>query len=396
MAATLPWIKVDTDIAEHPKTKRLGFRLKVRRAHRFIVDLWLWCGKCAPTGRIAGPDAELVLEDAAGWEGDPGAFAQAAIDLGLVDRDGDDLWVHDWDEHNRAHIRKVLSDRLRTARSRAKARVLKQSGDVATEEVMEALVEQDKAVLAAKRALDDFDLSSDGRETVEGESRDHRETVEGEREKENEKKQETTHTLAREPSSTPQPAQDVGQSQPQRPPQPPLVGLEAPPGTEATRPAHGQAPKPVAAPRATEAAKRYPESTLPRVREKWLALKARCPAIADWDEDLVDGPTWMLWDADAQALPLEGARGWDGVMDAIAASPWASGGGANPTWLFARQPPGKPSVPKRLLAGDYRDVVKPPRSGGTGPPKRGGGAWAPAVKFDPQTQHADEDGNVPI
>jgi hypothetical protein len=97
-----------------------------------------------------------------------------------------------------------------------------------------------------------------------------------------------------------------------------------------------------AAPAAKPERQTYPESTLPRVREKYLALRARCPAIADWDEDLVDGGTWTLWDADAQALPLDGPRGWDGVMDAIAASAWARGGGASPTWLFARPPPTSP------------------------------------------------------
>lgn len=114
----LPWIPVHTNLPGHPKAIALGLALKNKRAWTHLVQLWLWAGEHCPTGRVSARSAEALVEHAAGWEGEAGAFFAAASEVGWLDRDADGaVTLHDWDEHNAAHVEKRERD---AARQRAR------------------------------------------------------------------------------------------------------------------------------------------------------------------------------------------------------------------------------------------------------------------------------------
>lgn len=116
---SLPWIQVCTNLRTHPKSMRLGVKLKEPRAYLYLVDLWLWAGEACPGGLVEGSDATEVIEMVVGWEGGPGDFVRAAVVVGFLDVREGALAFHDWDDHNGAHARKMEKDRLRRAKGRA-------------------------------------------------------------------------------------------------------------------------------------------------------------------------------------------------------------------------------------------------------------------------------------
>lgn len=117
---SLPWIQVTTNLRNHPKSLRLGVKLKDSRAYLYLVDLWIWAGESCPAGELLGDDAKAMVELVIGWRGEPGAFADAALEVGFLDAlnvEGGGVAIHDWEEHNGAHFRKQQRDRERYARS---------------------------------------------------------------------------------------------------------------------------------------------------------------------------------------------------------------------------------------------------------------------------------------
>jgi len=120
----LPWLKVSSDLPNHPKSLDLAAELGEPRAWTYVLELWLWCGRSAPDGRIAGKHPVAMVERAAGWTGEPGALAGALERVGLLDRDGEAFQVHDWAEHNAAHQAKLERDRAHAAKRRKESRTV--------------------------------------------------------------------------------------------------------------------------------------------------------------------------------------------------------------------------------------------------------------------------------
>lgn len=106
----LPWIELHVGLPRHPKAKRLGLLLGNPRAWTHMAELWLWCAENCPSGLIAGEDADLLLEDAAGWTGERGRFIEAALRAGFVERTPDGLRAHGWSERAAAHVAKLERD----------------------------------------------------------------------------------------------------------------------------------------------------------------------------------------------------------------------------------------------------------------------------------------------
>ena len=115
----LPWIRVYASLPTHRKALHLGAILREPRAWTHLVQLWLWASEHQPSGIIPGPAAPLVVEQVAGWRGDPGALADALVVTGWLTRDGDALVIHDWDDHQLPHIEKAERDKERVRRWRA-------------------------------------------------------------------------------------------------------------------------------------------------------------------------------------------------------------------------------------------------------------------------------------
>jgi hypothetical protein len=115
----LPWIKLYADLPRHPKARLLGRELGEKRAWSYLVQLWAWCSEFAPDGVVRGRHAGALVEEAAGWEGETGRFVAAAISAGFIEGDAELYRVHDWDEHNEAHLKKLERDRDRQQNRRA-------------------------------------------------------------------------------------------------------------------------------------------------------------------------------------------------------------------------------------------------------------------------------------
>jgi hypothetical protein len=114
MGQGLPWIPVHTNLPNHPKSIALGAAIGDRRAWTYVLQAWLWAAEHAPDGRLSGRNGAVLIEHAAGWTGEPGAFAAAAVDAGFVDKGPDGSFVfHDWDLMNGAHVAKRARDAAR-------------------------------------------------------------------------------------------------------------------------------------------------------------------------------------------------------------------------------------------------------------------------------------------
>lgn len=119
---SLPWIKVHGDLMDHPRALDLADDLDCPMAWAHLVAMWAWCAQYARDGRIVARNPERTAERAARWDGEPGAFVEAAIANGWLARDGDALEVCGWDKHQRAHLEKAERDRRRIQERRAERR----------------------------------------------------------------------------------------------------------------------------------------------------------------------------------------------------------------------------------------------------------------------------------
>jgi hypothetical protein len=113
----LPWIKVYTDLPEHPKSLDLGDALGNPLAWAHVVQLW---GSAARFWR-AGVVPRARIERAAGWTGPAVDFISAALKVGFLDEipgDESHLAIHDWDVTQQAHLEKAERDAADKARKR--------------------------------------------------------------------------------------------------------------------------------------------------------------------------------------------------------------------------------------------------------------------------------------
>jgi hypothetical protein len=96
------WIRLDVDLADHPKTIRLGKLLgNVAHPHVYPINLWCWCKTYQPDGDLSRyADEPEMISHASRWCGEAPEFIEAMVTAGFLDRDGDLLAVHGWDERN--------------------------------------------------------------------------------------------------------------------------------------------------------------------------------------------------------------------------------------------------------------------------------------------------------
>ena len=79
--------------------------------------MWWWCLDNAQDGELGHIDAEDIA-DGAYWEGPPVALIEGLVFAGFLDKDGDDLRVHHWEDYAGKLIEKRKSDAERKRRSR--------------------------------------------------------------------------------------------------------------------------------------------------------------------------------------------------------------------------------------------------------------------------------------
>jgi hypothetical protein len=102
----LDWIPLDVSFPRGRKAVALGIATGTPLAWAYVVLLWTWAAENARGGEIIGPDAEGILEHAAGWTGTKGALVEAMAlpHIRLLDELSNGYRIHDWAEHTGHHI----------------------------------------------------------------------------------------------------------------------------------------------------------------------------------------------------------------------------------------------------------------------------------------------------
>ena len=88
-------IRIPVGLPDHRKTRRLVARCG-EKSYRMLQRLWLWARQYRPEGILHGMTDDDV-EAEARWDGDPGEFVSALLNIGWADRLEDEtLELHEW------------------------------------------------------------------------------------------------------------------------------------------------------------------------------------------------------------------------------------------------------------------------------------------------------------
>jgi hypothetical protein len=126
------YLEVDEGFFDHPKTLRVSRMLKDDKACLYILRLWRWACRCAPTGSLAGMTPDEI-EQAAGYPQLDGKLYDALASRFIDEKDGAPFALHDWMKHQGAAIKRMMSraDAKRSgARERQKRKRLREDNDV--------------------------------------------------------------------------------------------------------------------------------------------------------------------------------------------------------------------------------------------------------------------------
>jgi hypothetical protein len=124
----MTWIRLDCSLTRHPKVSRFGKSMGVGRheAIGILVDLWTWAvDYCDGDGDLSKYTSDEILT--ALGVGQQAALIQvdmieALLTAGLLDRQGERLTLHDWDEHQGQLVSQREANRERQRRYRQKKR----------------------------------------------------------------------------------------------------------------------------------------------------------------------------------------------------------------------------------------------------------------------------------
>jgi hypothetical protein len=116
----MAWIQLDQTVWTHRKTFDLADRLDLDETYAaaHVARLWCWAldnariDATARRGYVTGMSARAIA-GGAGWKGDPAGFVAALIDCGFIDREGDELALHDWWEYAGKFLERRAKDRER-------------------------------------------------------------------------------------------------------------------------------------------------------------------------------------------------------------------------------------------------------------------------------------------
>jgi hypothetical protein len=104
--AGLPWIKVWTRVAGHPKVQGLEREMGIKDALGVVIRLWAWTADYAPDGEIPEAEALNAAKYARGesCRKSPAAVLESLRVVGLLDRIPGGYRVHDWHDMQTVHV----------------------------------------------------------------------------------------------------------------------------------------------------------------------------------------------------------------------------------------------------------------------------------------------------
>jgi hypothetical protein len=108
------YLEIDEDFPTHPKTLRLGARLRNPAAAFYMIKLWSWARKFQKDGDITSYDP-VELEMAVSWPAADGSLIEAARFAGFIDevRDGEKVThrsFHNWMKRTGGAIKRMEAE----------------------------------------------------------------------------------------------------------------------------------------------------------------------------------------------------------------------------------------------------------------------------------------------
>lgn len=104
----MPYINLDFEYIDHPKTKRL-IAIIGPVGEIMPVRAWLYCAKYHERDGRFSNYSEREIESCLSWRGDPGKFVRSMVRVGFFGKDSRGYYCHDWKEHQ-GHI-SAIKDR---------------------------------------------------------------------------------------------------------------------------------------------------------------------------------------------------------------------------------------------------------------------------------------------
>ncbi len=112
----MPYLNLDLDFYNHPKTLRLVGILG-RGAESLPPKLWCYAGKFHTDDGFLKGYSDAEVESILGWWGDQGKLVEAMLKVGFLERDIEGLQIHDWKEHS-GHLSALKQRAKKAAASR--------------------------------------------------------------------------------------------------------------------------------------------------------------------------------------------------------------------------------------------------------------------------------------
>ena len=100
------YLEIDEGFLDHPKTMRVCGMLGDQNAGMYIIRLWRWACRSAPTGCLDGMTPDEI-EMAAGYKAQDGRLYAALASRFIDEKDGKPHALHDWMQHQGGSIKRM-------------------------------------------------------------------------------------------------------------------------------------------------------------------------------------------------------------------------------------------------------------------------------------------------
>jgi len=144
----MPWIELHDTVFGHRKTRKMARLLDMACVplSGHLSAIWCWALDKTTDGRIA-EHSIADMEEAAEWDGEPGAFIAAMVASGYMDEENGFLILHDWTDYAGRYIEKKTGNAERQRRWRERA---KEARSIVTESNAES---RDSNALVTQKTL---------------------------------------------------------------------------------------------------------------------------------------------------------------------------------------------------------------------------------------------------
>ena len=130
----MPWIELHQSLPTHKKLLRLTglLNLKTPAAIGHLTMLWLWALDNAPDGELSSLTERELAQVCQFSARRAGEFLDALIAAGFLEREGDELRIHDWDDYGGKYQvqREKARERMRKKRAAVRDEFAERSGYV--------------------------------------------------------------------------------------------------------------------------------------------------------------------------------------------------------------------------------------------------------------------------